>query len=44
MGHVSIVSTAYYLSFFAPIAEAASERFARHCAPVLGAFDGDGGV
>jgi integrase len=35
MGHVSIVSTQYYLSFFEPVAEAASERFARHCAPFV---------
>jgi integrase/recombinase XerD len=40
MGHVSIVSTAYYLSFFPPIAEAASERFARHCKPVLNGIGG----
>ncbi|MGH8187006.1 MAG: tyrosine-type recombinase/integrase [Steroidobacteraceae bacterium] len=31
MGHVSIASTAYYLSFLEPVAEAASKRFARHC-------------
>lgn len=35
MGHVSIASTAYYLTMLAPIAEAASERFARHCDPLL---------
>jgi integrase len=35
MGHVSIVSTQYYLSFFEPVAEKASERFARHCAPFV---------
>lgn len=35
MGHVSVVSTAYYLAFLDPVAEAASERFARHCAPLL---------
>lgn len=35
MGHVSIASTAYYLAFLAPIAEAASERFARHSRDVL---------
>lgn len=35
MGHVSIVSTAYYLSFIEPLAHAASERFARHCAAIL---------
>jgi integrase len=35
MGHVLIVSTQYYLSFFEPVAEEASERFARHCAPFV---------
>ncbi len=35
MGHVSIVSTQYYLSFFEPFAEAASDRFALHCAPFI---------
>jgi len=35
MGHVSIASTAYYLPFLEPIAEAASARFARHCQDVL---------
>ena len=36
MGHVSIVSTQYYLASFAPFAEAASARFAQHCDPFLG--------
>src|SRR2546429_2044558 len=31
MGHVSIVSTAYYLHFVEPLAAAASARFAEHC-------------
>ena len=31
MGHVSIVSTAYYLQFVEPLAAAASARFADHC-------------
>lgn len=35
MGHVSIASTAYYLAFLTPVAEAASERFARHAENVL---------
>ena len=35
MGHVSVVSTAYYLALLDPVAEAASERFARHCASLL---------
>ena len=32
MGHVSIVSTQYYVHFVEPLATAASERFARYCA------------
>jgi len=43
MGHVSVVSTQYYLSFLEPFAEAASERFARHCDPFLGTASGGGG-
>lgn len=39
MGHVSIVSTAYYLHFVPTIAALASERFAQHFSHVL-----DGGV
>jgi integrase len=35
MGHVSIASTAYYLSLLQPVAEAASARFARHCLRVF---------
>ena len=35
MGHVSIASTAYYLPFLEPIAQAASERFAHHCRDTL---------
>lgn len=35
MGHVSIVSTAYYLPFLEPVAQAAGERFARHCHATL---------
>lgn len=31
MGHVSIVSTAYYLPFLESVAQAASVRFAHHC-------------
>lgn len=42
MGHVSIASTAYYLALLAPVAEAASERFARHCDPLLAAITGGG--
>jgi integrase/recombinase XerD len=44
MGHVSIASTAYYLPFLEPIAEAASERLARHCRDFLPTFSGRGGV
>ena len=36
MGHVWIASTAYYIRFVEPLAEAAAERFARHARPVLG--------
>jgi integrase/recombinase XerD len=43
MGHVSIASTAYYLAFLDPIAEAASVRFARHCHDVIDALPGGGG-
>ena len=35
MGHVSVVSTQYYLAFLEPVAEATSERFANHCARFL---------
>jgi hypothetical protein len=36
MGHVSIVSTAYYLPFVPTIAALASERFEKHLGHVLG--------
>lgn len=39
MGHVSIVSTAYYLRWMPAVVERAGERFARSCASVL-----DGGA
>lgn len=42
MGHVSIASTAYYLAFIAPVAEAASALFARHCRDVLDDVAGRG--
>lgn len=35
MGHGSIVSTEYYLTFLDAIAEAASDRFDRHCSRFL---------
>ena len=35
MGHVSIVSTAYYLQFVEPLAAAASARFADHCGALV---------
>jgi len=44
MGHASVVSTQYYLGLLEPFAEAASERFACHCAPFLTANATDGGV
>ena len=40
MGHASVASTAIYLRCLEPVAEAASERFARHAAAVLGATKG----
>ena len=43
MGHVSIASTAYYLPFLEPVAQAASERFAHHCRSTLPAALPDGG-
>ncbi len=42
MGHVSVVSTQYYLSFFEPFAEAASERFAQHCDLFISTVSGGG--
>lgn len=42
MGHVSIVSTAYYLSLLEPVAEAASVRFAQHCQPIFDDLSGRG--
>ncbi len=36
MGHVSIVSTAYYLALVEPVAEAASDRFERHWLRISG--------
>jgi integrase/recombinase XerD len=35
MGHVSIVSTAYYLQFVEPLAAAASTRFADACGALI---------
>ena len=35
MGHVSIVSTAYYLQFVEPLAAAASTRFADSCGALI---------
>ncbi len=35
MGHVSIVSTEYYLPFVSPLAEAASEKFETLCGTIL---------
>lgn len=45
MGHVSIVSTQYYLQLIEPLASAASQRFANRCAgliePLTVTFGGD---
>jgi integrase/recombinase XerD len=35
MGHVSIVSTAYYLAFAEPLRAAANARFAQHCGALV---------
>jgi len=35
MGHVSVVSTAYYLHFVEQLAAQASERFAQRCAAII---------
>ena len=35
MGHVSIVSTAYYLPFVEPLRALASARFAQHCGALV---------
>ena len=43
MGHVSVVSTAYYLALLDPVAEAACDRFARHCAALLPPSSNGGG-
>lgn len=44
MGHVSIVSTQYYLQFVEPLAAAASERFDRHCGALVTAPGPIGGA
>ena len=44
MGHVSIVSTEYYLQFVEPLATLASERFARHCGALVAAPPASGGA
>ncbi len=44
MGHVSIVSTAYYLQFVEPLAAAASARFADHCGVLITGPTGPGGA
>jgi integrase/recombinase XerD len=42
MGHVSIASTAYYLKMLTPVADAANQRFAHHCDPLLAPITGGG--
>ena len=44
MGHVSIVSTAYYLQFVEPLAAAAGARFADHCGDLVTGPAGAGGA
>jgi integrase len=40
MGHVSIVSTHYYLAFIEPVRHVASARFARRCGALVDAVSG----
>lgn len=44
MGHGSIASTHYYLTFVAALAQAASERFDRHCSRFLSSTSHAGGA
>jgi integrase len=44
MGHVSPVSTEYYLPFVPALAGAASEKFAEYCKPLLDFFQEPGGT
>ena len=44
MGHVSILSTAYYLQFVEPLASVASARFADHCGTLITGPTGAGGA
>jgi len=44
LGHVSIVSTEYYLQFVEPLATLASERFARQCGALVTAPAARGGA
>ncbi len=41
MGHVSVISTEYYLSLVPELAECASERFAQRCGGLVSATSGD---
>lgn len=43
MGHVSVVSTAYYLQFVEPLAAAASARFRTQCGALIAPLDTGGG-
>jgi integrase len=43
MGHVSVVSTAYYLHFAEQVATQASERFAQRCAVIISENSASGG-
>jgi len=43
MGHVSIVSTAYYLPFVEQLAASASERFAQRCGAIVSFDHANGG-
>jgi integrase/recombinase XerD len=43
MGHVSVASTAHYLALVEPVAEAATDLFARHCRATLPSLGQEGG-
>jgi hypothetical protein len=43
MGHVSILSTQYYLPILDAVAQEANEKFDRHCARFLAAAPDEGG-
>jgi len=44
MGHVSILSTQYYLTFMEPVAQSASDLFSHHCRSLLDSDSTQGGA